>query len=151
MTSRRGSPTFFGDGTHLEVLSDLADEALEGELADEQLGGLLVLPVALKGARDGRVSDVHTEDLARETNPKKQPSFQTGVSPNKLKNDESKGCDRAGERGGNDDCGCRARHRPRERVATTLTRDHATRIPGYPAARAPSGGCPVRPRPGKTP
>jgi len=28
----------------LEVLSDLADEALEGELADEQLGGLLVLP-----------------------------------------------------------------------------------------------------------
>ena len=64
----------------LEVLGDLADEALEGELADEQLGGLLVLPVALKGARDGRVSDVHTEDLARETNPKKQPSFQTGVS-----------------------------------------------------------------------
>ena len=80
VTSRRGSPTFFGDGTHLEVLSDLADEALEGELADEQLGGLLVLPVALKGARDGRVSDVHTEDLARETNPKNQPSFQTGVS-----------------------------------------------------------------------
>ena len=64
----------------LEVLGDLADEALEGELADEQLGGLLVLPVALKGARDGRVSDVHTEDLARETNPKKQPSLQTGVS-----------------------------------------------------------------------
>ena len=27
----------------LEVLSDLADEALEGELADEELGGLLVL------------------------------------------------------------------------------------------------------------
>ena len=27
----------------LEVLGDLADEALEGELADEELGGLLVL------------------------------------------------------------------------------------------------------------
>ena len=64
----------------LEFGSDFTDESLEGELADEQLGGLLVLPVALKGARDGRVSDVHTEDLARETNPKKQPSFQTGVS-----------------------------------------------------------------------
>tara|TARA_B110000483_G_scaffold137833_1_gene164829 strand:- start:104 stop:478 length:375 start_codon:yes stop_codon:yes gene_type:complete len=90
VTSRRGSPTFFGDGTHLEVLSDLADEALEGELADEQLGGLLVLPVALKGARDGRVSDVHTEDLARETNPKNQlqfpnRSFQTSGKTTKPK------------------------------------------------------------------
>ena len=28
----------------LEVLSDLTDETLEGELADEQLGGLLVAP-----------------------------------------------------------------------------------------------------------
>ena len=28
--------------THLEVLSDLTDETLEGELADEQLGRLLV-------------------------------------------------------------------------------------------------------------
>ena len=28
--------------TYLEVLSDLTDETLEGELADEQLGGLLV-------------------------------------------------------------------------------------------------------------
>ena len=30
--------------THLEVLSDLTNETLEGELADEQLGGLLVAP-----------------------------------------------------------------------------------------------------------
>ena len=30
--------------THLEILSDLTDETLEGELADEQLGGLLVAP-----------------------------------------------------------------------------------------------------------
>ena len=35
----------------LEVLRDLADEALEGELADEQLGGLLVL--ADLAERDG--------------------------------------------------------------------------------------------------
>ena len=35
----------------LEVLGDLADEALEGELADEQLGGLLVL--ADLAQRDG--------------------------------------------------------------------------------------------------
>ena len=27
---------------HLKVLSNLSDEALEGELADEELGGLLV-------------------------------------------------------------------------------------------------------------
>ena len=30
--------------THLEILSDLTHETLEGELADEQLGGLLVAP-----------------------------------------------------------------------------------------------------------
>ena len=30
--------------TCLEVLSDLTNETLEGELADEQLGGLLVAP-----------------------------------------------------------------------------------------------------------
>ena len=30
------------EGTNLEVLRDFADEALEGELADEQLGRLLV-------------------------------------------------------------------------------------------------------------
>ena len=35
----------------LEVLGDLADEALEGELADEELGGLLVLADLTK--RDG--------------------------------------------------------------------------------------------------
>ena len=35
----------------LEVLGDLADEALEGELADEELGGLLVL--ADLAERDG--------------------------------------------------------------------------------------------------
>jgi hypothetical protein len=29
----------------LQVLRDLADQALEREIADEQLGGLLVLPV----------------------------------------------------------------------------------------------------------
>ena len=39
-----------GVGGHLEVLGDLADEALERELADEQLGGLLVLAVK-RGAR----------------------------------------------------------------------------------------------------
>jgi histone H3 len=32
----------------LEVLGDLADEALEGELTDKQLGGLLVLTVKRK-------------------------------------------------------------------------------------------------------
>ena len=35
----------------LEVLGDLADEALEGELADQELGGLLVLADLTK--RDG--------------------------------------------------------------------------------------------------
>ena len=61
---RRGLPTFSAPGPHLEVLSDLADEALEGELANQQLGGLLVLPVALKGSRGDGVSDGNTEDLA---------------------------------------------------------------------------------------
>ena len=60
----KGVANFFGTGAHLEVLSDLADEALEGELADQQLGGLLVLPVALKGSRGDGVSDGNTEDLA---------------------------------------------------------------------------------------
>jgi len=35
----------------LEVLRDLADEALEGKLADEQLRGLLILPVGPKQER----------------------------------------------------------------------------------------------------
>ena len=30
------------EGTHLEILSNFTNETLEGELADEQLGGLLV-------------------------------------------------------------------------------------------------------------
>jgi len=59
-----GGCQLFGTGAHLEVLSDLADEALEGELADQQLGGLLVLPVASKGSRGDGVSDGNTEDLA---------------------------------------------------------------------------------------
>ena len=63
-TRAKGVANFFGAGAHLEVLSDLADEALEGELADQQLGGLLVLPVALKGSRGDGVSDGNTEDLA---------------------------------------------------------------------------------------
>ena len=33
-----------GRAPHLEVLGDFTDETLEGELADEQLGGLLVAP-----------------------------------------------------------------------------------------------------------
>ena len=45
----------------------------------------------------------------------------------------------------------RTRHRRRERVSNTHTRDSETRISVYPDARGPSGGCPVRPRPGKTP
>ena len=39
----------------LEVLGDLADEALEGELADEQLGGLLVLANLAQRHRSLRV------------------------------------------------------------------------------------------------
>ena len=31
-------------GTHLEILSDFTNEPLEGELPDEELGGLLVPP-----------------------------------------------------------------------------------------------------------
>ena len=38
-------------GAHLEILRDLADETLEGELADEQLGRLLV--AADLAERDG--------------------------------------------------------------------------------------------------
>jgi hypothetical protein len=40
----------------LEVLSDLADEALEGQLADEQLGGLLVLADLTQGNGAGPVA-----------------------------------------------------------------------------------------------
>ena len=39
----------------LEVLSDLANEALEGELADEQLGGLLVAADLAEGDGSGAV------------------------------------------------------------------------------------------------
>ena len=39
----------------LEVLGDLTDETLEGELADEELGGLLVLADLTKG--DGSRSE----------------------------------------------------------------------------------------------
>ena len=47
----------------LEVLGDLADEALEGELADEQLGGLLVLADLTQGdsARPVAVGLFHCE------------------------------------------------------------------------------------------
>ena len=40
----------------LEVLGNLADEALEGELADEQLGGLLVLADLAEGDGAGAVA-----------------------------------------------------------------------------------------------
>ena len=40
----------------LEVLRDLADEALEGELADEELGGLLVLANLAQGDGSGAVA-----------------------------------------------------------------------------------------------
>ena len=46
----------------LEVLSDLTDETLEGELADEQLGGLLVTTDFTKsdGTRTEPVRLLHT-------------------------------------------------------------------------------------------
>ena len=37
------------EGTYLEILSNLTNKALEGELADEQLGRLLVTPDFTKG------------------------------------------------------------------------------------------------------
>ena len=40
----------------LEVLGDLTDEALEGELADEELGGLLVAPDLTEGHGAGLVA-----------------------------------------------------------------------------------------------
>ena len=40
----------------LEVLSDLADEALEGSLADQEVGRLLVLPDLAKGDGSGTVA-----------------------------------------------------------------------------------------------
>ena len=40
----------------LEVLGDLADEPLEGQLADQQLGGLLVAPDLAQGDRAGTVA-----------------------------------------------------------------------------------------------
>lgn len=39
--------------THFEVLGDLTDETLEGELADEQLGGLLVATDFTEGDGSG--------------------------------------------------------------------------------------------------
>ena len=39
--------------TYLEVLGDLTDETLEGELADEELGGLLVAPNFTESDRSG--------------------------------------------------------------------------------------------------
>jgi hypothetical protein len=42
--------------THLEVLGDLADQALEGQLADEELGGLLVLANLAQGDGAGPVA-----------------------------------------------------------------------------------------------
>lgn len=47
---------------HLEVLGNLADEALEGELPDEQLGRLLVPPDLTKsnGTRPEPVGLLHT-------------------------------------------------------------------------------------------
>lgn len=39
--------------THLEVLSDLADETLEGELPDKELRGLLVPPDLTESDRSG--------------------------------------------------------------------------------------------------
>ena len=42
--------------TDLEVLGDLADQALEGQLADEQLGGLLVLADLTQGHGAGPVA-----------------------------------------------------------------------------------------------
>jgi hypothetical protein len=43
-------------GTHLEVLGDLAHQALEGQLADEQLGGFLVLADLTQGNSAGPVA-----------------------------------------------------------------------------------------------
>jgi hypothetical protein len=40
-------------GTDLEILSDFADETLEGELADEELGGLLVAANLAEGDGSG--------------------------------------------------------------------------------------------------
>ena len=40
--------------TSLEVLRDLADETLEGKLADEELGRLLILPVIRRRKSRGR-------------------------------------------------------------------------------------------------
>jgi len=42
----------------LEVLSDLTHQPLEGQLADEQLGGLLVLPDLTQGDGSGSVPAV---------------------------------------------------------------------------------------------
>jgi len=42
----------------LEVLGDLTHQPLEGQLADEQLGGLLVLPDLPQGNRSGSVPAV---------------------------------------------------------------------------------------------
>lgn len=51
-----------GCATYLEVLSDLTNETLEGELADEQLGGLLVATdfTESNGTRPEPVGLLHT-------------------------------------------------------------------------------------------
>ena len=41
------------EGTHLEILSNFTNETLEGELADEQLGRLLVTPNFTEGDSTG--------------------------------------------------------------------------------------------------
>jgi hypothetical protein len=53
--------------TNLEILGDFADEALEGELADEELGGLLVPPNLAQrdGSRAESVGLLDTTSCAR--------------------------------------------------------------------------------------
>ena len=53
--------------THLEILSDLTHETLEGELADEQLGGLLVATDFTKsdGTRAETMRLLHTASGGR--------------------------------------------------------------------------------------
>ena len=52
----QGPPPPPSRATHLEVLGDLPHEALEGQLADEQLGGLLVAADLAQGDGAGAVS-----------------------------------------------------------------------------------------------
>ena len=61
---------------HLEVLSDLTNETLEGELPDQELGGLLVAPNFTEGDRSGpetvRLLDTAGGGLDRRENKNKQ-------------------------------------------------------------------------------